>query len=141
LSRRVISGHDLALVLASAIVAGIATAAVDELIHVAPKPLAGRPVDSRFVALGHAYLPQLGKVYAGAWENGAAALDAGKPIPDALESVAQAWTAGRTAAFDRTVEPELDKIVPQTTKDADVTRTERAALAAAWRGLAKGLAE
>jgi hypothetical protein len=35
--------------------------------------------------------------------------------------------------------PEFSRIVAESTKDSDVTPAERAALAAAWRGLSLGL--
>jgi hypothetical protein len=103
-----------------------------------PNPL---PDDPCFVALGRAYLPQLGKAYAAAWDDGAKALDAGQAVSAALDAVAKGWTANRTALYDTAITPELAKILPESVKDADVTPAERAALAAAWRGLARGLAQ
>jgi hypothetical protein len=96
-------------------------------------------VNQRFTDLGQLYLPQLGTAYASAWEDGAKDLDAGKEIPAALDTVAHAWTAARTELYGRVVTPELAKVVPEGVKDSDVTPAERAAMAAAWRGLARGL--
>jgi hypothetical protein len=97
------------------------------------------PRDPHFVALGRAYLPRLGEAYGAAWEDGAKALDAGQPISAALDVVAKAWTANRTTLYDKAVTPELAKILPESVQDADVTPAERGAMAAAWRGLARGL--
>ncbi len=104
-----------------------------------PNPSPPAPVDRRFVALGRAYLPQLGNAYAAAWERGAKALDSGQGLSAAIEVVAQTWTVNRTDIFNKLLTPEQAKIVPESTKDADVTPAERAAMAAAWRGLALGL--
>jgi hypothetical protein len=100
-----------------------------------PKPA----TDRRYVSLGRAYLPQLGNAYAAAWDQGAKALDSGQGISAALDTVAQTWTANRTEIYDKLLTPELAKIVSESVKDSDVTPAERAAMAAAWRGLAVGL--
>jgi hypothetical protein len=130
----------LTALVSSLVGAGIACA-VAALVEIpkkpAPKP--GPPYDSRFVGLGKAYLPQLGKVYAEAWDEGAKELDAGKSIVDALGAVSQKWTSSRTQLFDHVFTPEFSRIVPESVKDTDVTPAERAALAAAWRGLSLGL--
>jgi hypothetical protein len=97
--------------------------------------------DRRFVSLGRAYLPQLGKAYAAAWDQGAKALDSGQGISAALDTVAQTWTASRTEIYDKLLTPELAKIVAESVKDSDITPTERAAMAAAWRGFALGLSK
>ncbi len=104
-----------------------------------PAPSPPPPVDRRFVALGRAYLPQLGNAYAAAWDHGAKALDSGQDLSAALDLVAQTWTANRTDVYNKLLTPEQVKIVPESTKDADVTPAERAAMAAAWRGFALGL--
>ena len=96
-------------------------------------------IDRRYVSLGRAYLPQLGKAYAAAWDQGAKALDSGQGISAALDAVAQSWTVNRTEVYDKLLTPELAKIVSESVKDSDVTPAERAALAAAWRGFARGL--
>jgi hypothetical protein len=97
--------------------------------------------DRHFVALGRAYVQDLGQACAGAWNDGASALDSGQPVSAALDRVGKNWTSSRTALFDKLVAPEFAKIVPESIKDSDVTPTERAALAAAWRGFAAGLAK
>jgi hypothetical protein len=98
-------------------------------------------IDRRYESLGRAYLPQLGKAYAAAWDQGAKALDSGQGISAALDTVAQTWTASRTEIYDKLLTPELAKIVSESVKDSDITPTERAAMAAAWRGLALGLSK
>jgi hypothetical protein len=105
-----------------------------------PTPDPGAARDARFAALGRAYLPRLGKAYSSAWEDGAKALEAGKGVSAALEIVSQSWSANRTKLYDEMLTPELAKIVAESVKDSDVTPSERAAMAAAWRGLSLGLA-
>ena len=97
------------------------------------------PHDPNFVRVGRAYLPGLGKAYAAAWEEGAKSLEAGQPLSAAIAAVGKAWDASRTQLFDRLATPEFAKIVPESQKDTDVTPAQRAAMAAAWRGLALGL--
>lgn len=106
-----------------------------------PAPSPGPPHDPRFVTLGKAYLPQLGKAYAEAWDEGAKELDAGKSITAALDAVSKKWSSNRTDLYDHVFTPEFSRIVAQSVKDSDVTPAERAALAAAWRGLSLGLAK
>ena len=106
-----------------------------------PVPNPGPPHDPRFVALGKAYLPQLGMAYAAAWEEGAKQLEAGKSITAALDAVSKTWSSNRTQLYDHVFTPEFSRIVAESVKDADVTPAERAALAAAWRGLSLGLAK
>lgn len=104
-----------------------------------PTPNPGPPHDPRFIALGKAYLPQLGKAYAAAWEEGAKQLEAGKGIAAALDVVSSTWSSKRSQLYDHVFTPEFSRIVAESVKDADVTPQERAALAAAWRGLSLGL--
>ncbi len=104
-----------------------------------PVPNPGPPHDPRFVALGKAYLPQLGKAYATAWAEGANQLDAGKGITAALDAVSKTWSTNRTQLYDQMFTHEFTRIVAESVKDADVTPEERAAMAAAWRGLSLGL--
>jgi hypothetical protein len=106
-----------------------------------PAPNPGPLHDARFVTLGKAYLPQLGKSYAQAWDEGAKQLDAGKSIAEALDAVSKKWSSSRTQLYDHVFTPEFSRIVAESVKDADVTPAERAALAAAWRGLSLGLAK
>jgi hypothetical protein len=95
--------------------------------------------DPHFVKVGRAYLPDLGKAYAAAWEEGAKGLEAGQPLSAAVAAVGKAWDANRAQLFDRTATAEFAKIIPESQKDADVTPQQRAAMAAAWRGFAAGL--
>jgi hypothetical protein len=97
------------------------------------------PHDPHFVQVGRAYLPGLGKAYAAAWEEGVKSLEAGQPLSAAIAAVGKAWDANRTQLFDRLATPEFAKIVPESQTDANVTPAQRAAMAAAWRGLALGL--
>lgn len=115
-------------------IATLAAAAAAWKAHEASRP----PVDP-IAALGRSYVASLGDVYAGAWNDGAAALEAGKPVADALGVVAGSWQSGRVALFDRAVAPTFAKIIPENTADSDVAVPQKAALAAAWRSFASGL--
>jgi hypothetical protein len=106
-----------------------------------PTPSPGPVHDPRFVALGKAYLPQLGKAYAAAWEEGAKQLEAGAGIATALDALSKTWSANRAQLYDHVLTPEFSKIVTESVKDADVTPAERSAMAAAWRGFAIGLGQ
>jgi hypothetical protein len=104
-----------------------------------PEPRSKRDLNRRFVTLGRAYLPQLGKVYASAWNDGATALDAGESVSRAIDIVAKRWSTGRTGLYDSVISPELAEILPESVRNEEVTPAQRAAVAAAWRGLAIGL--
>ena len=90
-------------------------------------------------AVGRAYPKALASAYAEAWLHGADALDAGRGVSEALGAVSDAWSAGRTALFDREIAPAFAAVVPEGRPDAEVSAADRAALAALWRGLAAGL--
>jgi hypothetical protein len=100
---------------------------------------ANRPPVDPMVQLGRSYAAGLGETYASAWNDGAAALEAGKSVPDALGVVAGSWQAGRVALFDKAAAPAFARIVPESAAEADVTVPQKAALAAAWRSFASGL--
>jgi hypothetical protein len=104
-----------------------------------PVPNPEQPQNPRFAAIGKAYLPQLGKAYAAAWEEGAKQLETGGGISAALDAVSKTWSANRTRLYDQMLTPEFSKIVAESVKDADLTPVERSAMAAAWRGLSSGL--
>jgi hypothetical protein len=104
-----------------------------------PSPSPVPPKDPHFARLGRTYLPELGKAYATAWEDGAKGLDTGQNLSDALGTVAKAWGTNRTQLFDQMASPEFRKLIAESKKAADVTPQERAAMAAAWRGFALGL--
>jgi hypothetical protein len=104
-----------------------------------PVPNPGQSRNPQFVAIGKAYLPQLGKAYAAAWDEGAKQLEAGGGISAALGAVSKTWSANRTKLYDQMLTPEFSKIVAESVKDADLTPAERSAMAAAWRGLSLGL--
>jgi hypothetical protein len=95
--------------------------------------------DDNFRVLGRAYVAKLGGAYAQGWDEGATQLEAGVAVSKALAAVGSTWTTARTALYDATITPQLAKILPESTDDDDVTPAERAALAAAFRGLARGL--
>jgi hypothetical protein len=96
-------------------------------------------LDVRFIPLGQTYLPELGRVYAGAWNEGAKALESGQSVASALKSVGQSWDSGRVQLFDRLITPEFSKIVPEGQAESESTPAGRLALARAWRGFAAGL--
>jgi hypothetical protein len=103
---------------------------------------AGRePRGERLERLGRAYLPELGRVYAAAWREGAGRLERGQSIASALEAVGRAWDTGRLRLFDRLVTPELAAIVPQgSSRPSGPGRDDGPkALARAWRAFAAGL--
>ncbi|MGP0069733.1 MAG: hypothetical protein ACLQGP_39795 [Isosphaeraceae bacterium] len=104
-----------------------------------PPPSPVPPHDPHFVKLGRAYLPELGRAYAMAWEDGAKGLETGQSLSVALSGVAKAWGTNRTQLFDQMASLEFRKLVAESKKDTDVTPQERAAMAAAWRGFALGL--
>ncbi|APW59237.1 hypothetical protein [Paludisphaera borealis] len=97
------------------------------------------PAVDPLTTIGRTYVASLGDVYAGAWIEGASALESGKSVADALGVVAGSWQAGRVALFDKTAAPAFSKIVAENTADADVTAQNKTALAAAWRSFAAGL--
>jgi hypothetical protein len=96
-------------------------------------------IDARFVPLGRAYVPALGRVYAAAWIDGARALEAGQPVDTALQTVSKSWDSRRAALFDRLVTPQFSRILPEGQANADSKPADKQALARAWRGFARGL--
>jgi hypothetical protein len=96
-------------------------------------------VDARLAPLGRAYLPALGRTYAAAWIEGAKALEAGQSVDAALHVVGRSWDSGRQALFHRVVAPQFSRIVPDGQPDAATDPARKQALAAAWRGFARGL--
>jgi hypothetical protein len=137
---RLVPGKSTALVVIS-LVLGLGMGLIAPLVH---RWLGGGNadvpvVDSRFVPVGKSYLPELGKVYGTAWNEGAKALESGKDIPSSLKAVSQAWDSGRVQLFDRIVTPAFSKVVPESQDDAKLTDADRKALARAWRGFAVGL--
>jgi hypothetical protein len=104
--------------------------------HPSPAPPA---FDERFIALGKTYVPELGRAYAAAWNEGANALESGQPVAASLKTVSDDWDTGRVQLFERLISPEFSKIVPEGQADADALLVNRMALARAWRGFAIGL--
>jgi hypothetical protein len=91
--------------------------------------------------IGRAYPKALGAIYAEAWRQGAAALDSGRSVDESLSVVAETWAAARTALFDRAIAHSFSAVVPEGKPDAEVSKADKAALAALWRAFAAGLAE
>jgi len=104
-----------------------------------PVPSPSYPHNAEFVAIGRSYLPQLGQAYSAAWEEGAKQLEASGGVAASLDAVSKNWSLNRTQLYDRVLTPAFAKILPESVNDADVTPQERAAMAAAWRGLSLGL--
>lgn len=131
----------LAMALAAILGAGATLGGLYVAYYIKTRELAPTPppYDARFAAMGKTYAPEMAASYAAAWDQGVIALESGKSISDAIEIVAKAWTANRTALYDKTLTPAFSKIVPQSVKESDVTSAERAALIQAWRGLSIGL--
>ena len=104
-------------------------------------PAAVPVVDPRFVPLGRAYLPELGRAYAAAWDEGADALESGQPVAAALKGVGQSWDGGRVELFDTTAHPGALEGRPRGAAGAasDAGRPPGPGQGA-WRGLASGLA-
>ena len=93
----------------------------------------------QFVAIGKAYLPQLGKaVRRGVGRRSEAARVRRRHFDRSRRGV-ETWSANRTKLFDQMLTPEFSKIVAESVNDADLTAAERSAMAAAWRGLSLGL--
>ncbi len=140
---RLCSAKTVVLIAVSAALGGgLATAApaLERLLgHGDSSPTPAPALDGRFVTLGRAYLPELGRAYATAWNEGAKALESGQPVASALKSVGQSWDSGRVQLFDRLITPELSKIVPDGRPESQLTTADRQALARAWRGFASGL--
>ena len=127
-------------ILASGLIGGAVVVVGQHFFNQAPVPAPSAPVDTAFVHLGKKYLPELGKAYSQAWLKGANDLEAGKDLATSLQTVANEWEAGRTAAFNKVLTPEFVKITPEATKAEDFTSDSRARMVRAWRGLARGMA-
>jgi hypothetical protein len=132
--------RDLVTVTVASILGGVISFGIFAWIHPAdpsPKPIPSH--DPRFVTLGRVYLTQLGKAYAGAWEDGATLLDSGQGLSTALETVRKSWESNRAQLFEQVATPEFGKLIPESSKDSDILPQARSTLAAAWRGFALGL--
>lgn len=103
-----------------------------------PKPVP-KPFDPSFVSVGQAFPAELASEYAAAWEAGADAIDSGMTVTGGQQVVGKQWDAGRSKVFDAVATPHLLKIVPEGATDANITASQRAAVAKAWRGIAQGL--
>src|SRR5271157_5347602 len=92
------------------------------------KPAPPPVLDVRFIPLGKTYLPELSRVYATAWNEGAKALESGQPVTAALKSVRQSWDSGQVQLFDRLATPEFSKFVAENQPEAEAKPTDLAAL-------------
>ena len=130
----------IAIALVSSLFGSIGAVSLDRYLHdrqcVQPAPF-----DSSFVAVGKGYARQLAQSYSQSWEEGAKALDSGQDVAAALKAVTDSWQSKRQDLFEKAVTPNLSKIVPEAKAAADLTATDRAALARAFRGLARGLGQ
>jgi len=95
------------------------------------KARASSLLDVRFIPLGKTYLPELSRVSAAAWNEGAKALESGQPVTAALKSVGQSRDSGQVQLFDRLVTPEFSKFVAENQPEAEAKPTDLAALARA----------
>jgi len=126
----------LAPVMLSSFLGGCIAIAVSACLD----PARGQPTyDADFARLGREYPAALGRQYAAAWEAGALRLECGDDLSKAIAVVGREWDGNRAMLFDRTITTEFAKIVPEAQHDADVTPSQRAAMARAWRGFARGL--
>lgn len=103
------------------------------------RPDLSAPADPAFVPIARAYSAVILDSYAAAWTVAADQVTAGKPVVEALAGVRPAWEAARTPEYKAKVAPMFAAIVPENALDSEITVTQRAALAAAFRGFAKGL--
>lgn len=120
--------------------AGAAMLATAVYVHepAAPKPSPISPVapTETWAKLGFTYAPGLLDAYGGAYEAWAAAIEAGKSVPEAAATFASTAHTANGAAVESTLAPALSKVLPE---GADPTGDQRKAVAAAARGIATGL--
>jgi hypothetical protein len=106
--------------------------------RVNPGPGPAPPVVAvNFVQVGRNFVPVLAGSLADGFEAGAEALQAGKPLPAADDTLKTTFAASRAKAFGDIVGKDLATILPEgeELKDAAV----RARLTQAWRDIARGL--
>jgi len=103
------------------------------------RPDLSPPVDASFVPIARAYSEVVLDSYASAWAAAADEVAAGQPVAEALLRIRPNWDAARTPEYKAKVSPAFNAIVPEGTPDAEITPIQRAALAAAFRGFAKGV--
>src|SRR5262245_42411750 len=86
----------LTAALSSFLGGAVATGYTSWIRHPGGPPLGPHsPYDPHFIPIGRAYLPELGKAYAVAWDEGAESLDAGQDFSSALGVVAKVWEMKR----------------------------------------------
>lgn len=96
-------------------------------------------VDKSFIPIARAYKDVILDSYAAAWTVAADEVAAGKPVAEALAGVRPSWESARTPEYKAKVSPAFSAIVAEGVPDSEVSPIQRAALAAAFRGFAKGL--
>lgn len=123
-------------VLASSLLGGIFALLVQAWLT---PPPSSRPYDAAFAHIGLDYPRHLGIAYASAWEDGATRLECGASPSAAIAAVGREWDANRAFLFDRMLTAEFARIIPEQQPDAEVSPSQRDAMARAWRGFARGL--
>jgi hypothetical protein len=106
-----------------------------------PSPTPPTPVadyDPAFVPIGRQLAAKFGADYASAVEDGCKLLDSGQTRTMANETIAKAFSTNRQASFDAVATNALAGLVPASKTDKDITADDRAKIARAYRGLAKG---
>lgn len=108
-----------------------------------PKPSPDTPpdpsLDPKFYQLGRTYSGTLASTYADALDAGASMLASGQTLSAAMAGIAKQWESGRSSAFEKSLTPEFARIIPESTKDADITSAQKDAMARACRSVAAGL--
>lgn len=103
-----------------------------------PTPTPVADYDPAFVPIGKRLAAQFGGDYASAVEDGCKLLDSGQTRSMANETIAKAFSANRQSSFDSIATSALSGLVPASKSDKDLTSDDRAKIARAYRGLAKG---
>lgn len=87
--------------------------------------------------LGRAYAPTLAPALADGWDAAAAAIEGGKSVADAQESLQATFKAGRIKQFAEKVAPDFASVLAEGSEPKDAPA--RAEVAKLWRSFAKGL--
>lgn len=131
-----LSPNDLRIILLTRLALMLTIAAA---LAVGCVPETKRPAEPTAVTIGRAYSAVCTSSYSAAWSSAAAEVEAGKPIAETIARIRPASDAARVRAFEATVSPIFEAIVPAGTPDKDVLPERRAALARAFREFAQGL--
>ncbi len=89
------------------------------------------------VALGKEYAPMLAAAYAQGWEAAAIAIESGKTVSEAQQSLQASWRESLNTSFRTTVEPGFGVVLPAGTEPTD--QAKRKQVADLWRAFARGL--